>query len=172
MIVVAEQLDDLHTTWSAQVEALYRAHAAAVLGFARARISSTDAEDIVADAFRKAAAVLRRDPEARLGRSWLMAVVRNAIIDRWRYQRRWAVRLASLREPTTGPEFEPAAEDRVWSAMDRLDVRHRAVLMLRYVDCLSMHEVAEAIGTSTEAAESLVRRARRRLVSAYEEIAQ
>jgi RNA polymerase sigma-70 factor (ECF subfamily) len=167
--VVAVPLEGTAEHWSTRVETLYREHGAAMLGFAHARTSSADAEDVVADAFRKAAGVLKRNPAACIGRAWLLTVVRNAIIDRWRQEQRWKVRLTALHVRTTDTEYESPGDGRVWSAIDRLDPHHREVLLLRYVGGLSIQEIAHAIDKSVDASESLVRRARQRLAVAYEE---
>ncbi len=55
------------------------------------------------------------------------------------------------------------------ATLERLPAEHRAVLVLRYVDGCSSREIAEALGRSAPAVDSLLARARRGLLAAFEE---
>jgi RNA polymerase sigma-70 factor (ECF subfamily) len=56
------------------------------------------------------------------------------------------------------------------AALARLGPHHRAALTLRYVDGLSVTEVATELGRGTQATEALLQRARRAFRRAYEEV--
>jgi len=60
-------------------------------------------------------------------------------------------------------------DTRVLAALRSLPHRQRTALLLRYLDEVSVSEVAEAIDTSYAGAESVLARARRSFVTAYEE---
>lgn len=151
---------------------LYDRYLPAVYGYARNRLQAADAEDIAAEVFRTALQKLQAEPDIALSKGWFLTVTRNLVIDRWRRDFRWDGRLevlardaAALAHPAT------ADEDRVLDALDRLEPDHRAVLMLRYVDRFRTREIAEMIGRNPRAVDSLIARARRALLQAFEDAA-
>jgi RNA polymerase sigma-70 factor (ECF subfamily) len=118
-----------------------------------------------------------RDPGRFDGRldalPWVIGIARHQLL---RHLRR--NRLDARREATLIREIEvEGADDVSWrqleqgeavsSAMNALAADQRAALMLRFVDGLSIKEVANAIGRSEDATESLVRRARQAFEKAY-----
>jgi len=68
-----------------------------------------------------------------------------------------------------GGAAHESVDDReaVLAALRDLPALHRAALVLRYVDDLSMCEVAKTLGRSEAATESLIRRARERFRATY-----
>ena len=130
------------------------------------------AEDLTSDV------VLRAVREAKQARSvvtpaWLTTVARNRLIDHWRSTARAERRLRlafSSPDPDEwtddGTPLEPEVVNQV---MRRLAPDHQAVLSLRYLDDLTVPEVAEAVGRSIHATESLLARARRAFRTSYME---
>lgn len=55
------------------------------------------------------------------------------------------------------------------AALESLSERHRAVLVLRYLDDMSVTEVSEVLDLTYKATESLLTRARHAFAGAYEE---
>jgi RNA polymerase sigma-70 factor (ECF subfamily) len=166
----------LRSDANARLAALYDELLPVVYGYVRSRLAEADAEDVTAEVFRTAAEQLQRDPTAQLTRSWFLTAARNRVIDRWRHQMRWEGRLEALRRDVDVQSVAPGtgtgeAEDRVLDALDRLSPDHRAVLILRYVDGLRTRAIAEALGRNPRATDSLLARARRELVAAFEEVA-
>lgn len=103
---------------------------------------------------------------------WVVVVARRRLIDHLRRQsRRLRVTAEPGREPSTGEIWSDAREGRLATALASISGMHRAVLVLRFVDGLTVREVAETIGRSQRATESLIVRARRSLRSAWEETA-
>jgi RNA polymerase sigma-70 factor (ECF subfamily) len=168
---MSERQVALRRATRSRLEALYHEHLRAVFGYARSRLAEADAEDITAEVFRSAAERLRDDPNVELTRSWFLTATRNRIIDRWRHQMRWEGRLEVLRRDVEQPRIGPVSdtEDRVVDSLERLPAEHRAVLILRYVDGYSSREIAEAIGRSAPAVDSLLARARRGLIATFEQ---
>ena len=143
-----------------------------VYGFARNRLQAADAEDVAAEVFRTALQKLRAEPDVELTKAWFLTVTRNLVIDRWRRDLRWEGRLQVVaREAALAAHPATPDEDRVLDALDRLEADHRAVLMLRYVDGFRTREIAEMIGRNPRAVDSLIARARRALLQAFEEAA-
>jgi len=159
---------------SARLATLYDEMLPIVYGYARTRLPVADAEDVTAEVFRSAAEVLRADPDALLCRAWFVTAARNRIIDFWRRESRWRARLPTLRaerdDAMAGRETPSC--DRVADALERLTSDHRAVLVLRYIDGLSTKEIATTLDRTPAAVDSMLARARRGLVAAFEEVGE
>ena len=130
------------------------------------------AEDLTSDVILRAVTETKRTG-AVVTPAWLTTVARNRLVDHWRSAAREERRLRlawSDRDPDEwiddGTPLEPAV---VADVMRGLRPDHQAVLSLRYLDDLSVPEVAEALGRSVHATESLLVRARRAFRTSYSE---
>ena len=106
---------------------------------------------------------------------WLVGVARHKLVDHWRRQAREerGLRAVGTRGPrprrtrttTTGT----SASTRCGPAhtLERLSPLHRAVLTLRYLDDLSVPDVAALVDRSVHATEGLLVRARGAFRRAY-----
>lgn len=130
------------------------------------------AEDLTSDI------VLRAVRETKRARSvvtpaWLTTVARNRLVDHWRStareRRRLALAWSSPDVDQWVDDGRPVEPEVVNQAMRRLPPDHQAVLSLRYLDDLTVPEVATALGRSVHATESLLARARRAFRTTYEE---
>jgi RNA polymerase sigma-70 factor (ECF subfamily) len=142
---------------------IYWAEVGRVHGFARSRVGESEAEDITSEVFHAAALAARDGRMEQVTPSWLMAVARNKVIDRWRMAARRKAKLHLLAtEDTTLPPNWTADERRadVLAALDRLKPRHRTLLILHHVDGMSIRDLAEAADQSQHAVESALARAR------------
>lgn len=153
-----------------QLESLYRDHASAVLRFARRRVPAADAEDVTAEVFRITARQLQGRQVTDLRRAWFIAVARTVIVDRWRQEQRnrrrqGALETAALARRDGGPPSEVI--DRLFDALARLEESQRRVLVLKYVERATTREIAETLGRSPAAVDSLLARARRALHEAF-----
>ncbi len=103
--------------------------------------------------------------------SWLCAIGRNALVDHFRRQGR------DQRRQDTLVQLHPGTEDRGPARADERDAVERALatlapdqrlaLTFRYFDDLSVRDVADALGRSESATESLLTRAREAFRRAY-----
>ena len=96
--------------------------------------------------------------------TWLCSIARNKLVDHYRQIDRLQRRHLRLvvREIAVDGDARERIDDReaVLSALNDLPALYRAALVLRYVDELSIRDVATAIGRSEDATESLIRRAK------------
>lgn len=150
-------------------DVLIARHGPRALALARAMLrDAAEAEDVAQEAMLRLwkQAPRWRAGEARVG-TWLHRVVSNLAIDRMRRRRR-----LSGEEPPEREDESPGALERLGEAqrraalleaMDSLPDRQRAALALRHFAEMSNPQIAERLGLSIEAVESLLARGRRGL---------
>jgi RNA polymerase sigma-70 factor (ECF subfamily) len=143
-----------------------------VYGYLCARTASPIvAEDLTAETFLAAVQAIQRGSVPDLTVAWLIGVARHKLVDHWRRQTREesGLRLAS---------DEDAVEDDIDLRFERAQARevlallgphHRSALTLRYLDELSVPEVADQLGRTVHATEALLVRARNAFRAAYTE---
>jgi RNA polymerase sigma-70 factor, ECF subfamily len=157
-----------------ELMALYRSALPEVYGFVLARCGSRElAEDLTADAFLSAVTAIRSGAVDAITTGWLVVVARRRLVDHWRRLEVEQRRLQLV--PGAGDDVDdPWAEDVdlgiARTALAGLLPQHRAVLTLKYIDGLSVAEVARLMGRSVAATEGLLQRARTGLRRAYEEM--
>lgn len=103
--------------------------------------------------------------------TWMCAIGRNKLVDHYRRRGRDVRRHERLiaDQPQAGdtPWRAADARDAVEAAMAQLPSDQRIALLFRYLDGLSVREVANALGRSEKATESLIARARAGFRRAY-----
>jgi RNA polymerase sigma-70 factor (ECF subfamily) len=161
----AEGVDDL--------VAIYPQALPQVYGYLVQRCGSVvAAEDLTAETFMAAVEALERGMAPTLTVAWLIGVARHKLVDYWRRadreRRNLGVAATSYYE-VDDPWPAVVDVDAVHVALARLSAPHRAALTLRYLDGLSVAEVAEDVGRSLPATETLLARARAALRGIYQE---
>lgn len=159
---------------AAAADALIARHAPRALSLARAMLRDpAEAEDVAQEAMLR---LWRQAPSWAAGRArvstWLHRVVSNLAIDRMRRRAR-----LSWEDPPEQEDDAPAVLDAL-AALERRDAlraaladlpdRQRAALALRHFAELGNPEIAERLGLSVEAVESLLARGRRGLAKRLE----
>lgn len=143
--------------------------------------SAADAEEVVQEAFWRVWRTAERwTPGAARFSTWLHRVVVNLCVDRARRQRirSWLPFADAFDPPSDDPDPERALSDRSEVSAVRDDIlklpeRQRAALLLSAGGERSNLEIAEILGASEKAVESMLVRARRTLrarLAAREEI--
>lgn len=151
--------------------ALYDSALPEVYGYLVARCSSPSlAEDLTAETFLAAVAAVRADKVPRLTTAWLITVARNKLVDHWRRLGREerSLTLAHDAEPVDDPWDRVLDQGRALDTLATLGPHHQAALALRYLDAMSVSEVAEQLGRTVHATEALLVRARAAFRRAYE----
>jgi RNA polymerase sigma-70 factor, ECF subfamily len=104
---------------------------------------------------------------------WVIGVARHKLADHYRRadseHRRLAVVWANGHrcDDDQLDDLDRESPQRVLDLLRGLSSPHRIVLALRYVDEMSVAEIAQFLGRSVRATESLLVRARRALISSY-----
>jgi RNA polymerase sigma-70 factor (ECF subfamily) len=141
-----------------------------VYGYLFARCGNAAlAEELTAETFLAAVAAVRAGT-AVLSVPWVIGIARHKLVDHWRAASREERQLRRI-------AGEPAAHDDPWD--ERLDAltaqqtlrllapHHRGVLVLRYLDDLTVPQVAAELGRTRHATETLIVRARAAFRRAY-----
>lgn len=123
---------------------LYTRYAPVVHGFLLAHGERDSVDDLVQDVFATALDKLGTLRDPRAFGAWLCAMARNAGL----MSRRQSLRLVSLRDNLPARPDEDAAMDgaTVLAAIRSLPEAYRETLVLRLVESLSGHEIAERTG--------------------------
>lgn len=146
-------------------EEVYRRHERDVVRYLTLMLGDPDdAQDLAADAFRRALEAWR-DGRGPAGRPlpWLLTIARRLVINRWRRRRliRWLPIRFDVKEASYGALANDETEFWLWlDALSRaLPDRQREVLVLRYRRDLSDEEIGEVMGLTASGVRSLVSRA-------------
>lgn len=143
---------------------------ARVNGFVLARCGDPSlAADVTADVYLAAARAIGGDRPEQVTLPWLLATAKRRLIDQWRLQRTRRKTLQLIvSQPQTGGEAADVDRDRVRRALQSLPPTQVAALTMRYLDEMSVSEVADALELTYRATESLLARGRRSFERAWE----
>ncbi len=149
-----------------QFRAFYAAALPRVYGYFYNRLGADRAiaEDLTQETFLAAVHELRRGVAVTSPMPWVLGIARHKLLDHYRRQRRAGWTLLSWEDEMEHhdlalPEAEEGRE-RAIAALKRVPSPQREALTLRYLDGLTVPEVAAALNRSVRAAESLLARGR------------
>lgn len=133
-------------------ESVLEAHAGAVLGFLRATVGPTDADDCFQDTFLSALRAYPGLDDARNLRGWLLTIANRKAIDHFRAGGRRPIPTGDGTEAgeKTSPGPEPRSE--VWTSVAALPEKQRLAVGLRFACDLPHREIARILETSEGAA--------------------
>lgn len=118
------------------------------------------AEDLVQEAFVRLVRSVQAGAVTSVGIGWMVTTVRRIHIDRLRADSREDRRLRVVAASPSQPTSVGTSE--IVGLLDGLSDRERTALILRYVEDLGVADIAELMGSSTRATESLLQRAKRK----------
>jgi RNA polymerase sigma-70 factor (ECF subfamily) len=153
------------------VVAIYRVALPQVYGYLLPRCGSVAvAEDLTAETFMAAVAATKQRCMQEVTVAWLVGVARHKLVDHWRRVAREQRSLAAVEQDQV--DFEDPWEEALdveaaHAALSRLSVPQRVALTLRYLDGLSVADVAQHLDRSVHATETLLVRARAALRRVY-----
>jgi RNA polymerase sigma-70 factor (ECF subfamily) len=154
-----------------QLLALYDRALPQVYGYLRARVpSDAVAEDLTAETFLAAVQAVKAAKVPKLTIAWLVTVARNKLVDHWRREAREESNLALASDESVDDDLDQHFERmRARDVLSELGAHHCAALTLRYLDGLSVPEVADQLGRTVHATEALLVRARNAFRARYAE---
>ena len=129
------------------------------------------AEDLAQETFISVVAAERAGHAQLQSMPWVMGVARHKLADHYRRtcSENRRIALVWARDHPAGADddddLDRESPQRVLELLRELSPAHRLVLSFRYVDELSVEEIAQLLGRSVRATESLLVRARRALTS-------
>lgn len=136
-----------------------------VYGYLLPRCGSVAAaEDVTSETFLAAVDAVQRGTVPHLSVPWLIGVARHKLVDHWRRHAREERRVLKVMAEPDDHVDDPWDEE-IDAAVARevlagLGAHHRSALTLRYLDGLSVPEVARHLDRTVHATEALLVRAR------------
>ncbi|MGZ4758969.1 MAG: RNA polymerase sigma factor [Acidimicrobiales bacterium] len=131
------------------------------------------AEDLTAETFLAAVDAVRKGRGTGLTTGWLITVARNKLVDHWRRaeceQRGLQLMVAPEPVPRSDEWVDELDPSRALAVLDDLGPHHRVALTLRYLDGLSVPQVADQLDRTVHATEALLVRARVAFRRTYED---
>lgn len=138
----------------------------------RCGANSAVAEDITQEAFLAAVREVNKGTVVQEPRAWLFGLARHKLYDHFRRQAREERKLALVWEsqPEDGWDDNGPDPARTLAALAAVPDTQRNALTLRYLDGLSVPEIADVLDRSVHATESLLARGRSTFKRAYREV--
>jgi RNA polymerase sigma factor (sigma-70 family) len=172
---IAQPRSLLHGTSMAVTEAshaaaralddLYRRHGGEVYRYALAILGNhADAEDVTQTTFLNAYRALEQGVHPRKPANWLLTIASNAIKQRFRQEQSRPREVELDRDvPSAGGDEDAPSVGELLTALSKIPPQQRQALVLREFEGRSYKEIAEILGITTSALETLLFRARRSL---------
>ena len=156
---------------SREIDELYRRHGGEIYRYALAVLGNhAHAEDITQTTFLNAYRSLEQGVRPRKPSNWLLTIASNAIKQRFR-QEQTRPRYVELDERTTEAgtdEDDGPSVGELLVALSKIPPHQRQAIVLREFEGRSYAEIAEILGVTTTALETLLFRARRSLAEELE----
>lgn len=167
LVAVTEQSEAA----SRAVDDLYRRHGAEVYRYALAVLGShPDAEDVTQTTFLNAYRAIEQGVHPRKPANWLLTIASNAIKQKFRQESgrpRQVVLDVELAGATADDDGPTMGE--LLTALSRIPPQQRQAIVLREFEGRPYKEIAEILGVTTTALETLLFRARRSLAEELEQ---
>ena len=156
----------------AALDDLYRQHVGDVYRYTYAVLGNhADAEDVTQTTFVNALRALERGETPREPSHWLLAIAHNLVRQRWRQAANRPAMVELVHDvPDEGPDEEDVQLDELVRALQRIPPSQREALVMRELEGRSYVEIAELLGLTTGALETLLFRARRSLAEEIENL--
>jgi RNA polymerase sigma-70 factor (ECF subfamily) len=150
---------------------LYEVALPEVYGYLLSRCGSRSiAEELTSETFLGAVSACRGAGAAPASTPWLIGVARHKLVDHWRRREREERGLRLVHEAeTVDPWDEELDALLAREVLADLGAHHRAALTLRYLDGLTVPDVAHLLGRTVHATEALLVRAKAAFRAAYRE---
>ena len=156
----------------AALDDLYRRHVGDVYRYTYAVLGNhADAEDVTQTTFVNALRALERGEQPREASHWLLAIAHNLVRQRWRQAATRPAMVELVHDvPDSTTEDDDVRLDELVRALQGIPHSQREALVMRELEGRSYKEIAELLGLSTSALETLLFRARRSLAEELENL--
>ena len=156
----------------AALDDLYRRHVGDVYRYTYAVLGNhADAEDVTQTTFVNALRALERGETPRNASHWLLAISHNLVRQRWRQAASRPTVVELVHDvPDEATEEENVELDSLVRALQRIPPSQREALVMRELEGRPYSEIAELLGITTSALETLLFRARRSLAEELENV--
>ena len=160
-----------HLSADRSFERLYRKHAGDVYRYALVVLrNQADAEDVTQTTFLNAYRAMEQGERPRSPENWLIAIAHNVCRQRFRQAQRRPTEVVYEDElAETIVEDDAVSAEDIRRALGHLAFNQRSALVMRELEGRSYQEIAEILGLSVSAVETLIFRARRALREQLEE---
>ena len=154
---------------SRALDDLYRRHGGDVYRYALAVLGNhADAEDVTQTTFLNAYRSLEQGVHPRKPANWLLTIASNAIKERFRREQARPREVELNREVATrGDEADGPSVGELLTALAKIPPQQRQAIVLREFEGRSYKEIADILGVTTGALETLLFRARRARAPAH-----
>jgi RNA polymerase sigma-70 factor (ECF subfamily) len=172
LMELIEQQDDGLELDAASFCAFYNDALPRVYGYFLHRTGGSPAlaEDLTQETFLAAVRELKKGRRPDTPIPWIYGIARHKLLDHYRRRKRTERLLSTAEADVDELAVEPdsdAGRKRVVAALDAVPASQRAALVLHHLDGFSMREVADLLGKTEKAVESLLGRGRESLKRAY-----
>jgi RNA polymerase sigma factor (sigma-70 family) len=155
----------------AALDDLYRRHVGDVYRYTYAVLGNhADAEDVTQTTFVNALRALERGEVPREPSHWLLAIAHNLVRQRWRQAAARPTMVELVHDVPDEPGEDDIQLDELVKALQRIPPSQREALVMRELEGRSYKEIAELLGLTTSALETLLFRARRSLAEELENL--
>lgn len=159
------------------VLSFYRTHVPALRRFIRTKVSNPeDAEEVLQDALCAFLEGLRNFYGKSSIKTYLYSICRNKIVDYYRRKKMRHLVFSQMPnlEKFISPLFTPEealdtalVQEKIRNAFARIDPIHRQVLVLKYIEGISVDDIAHKLAITFKSAESRLFRARKSFVETF-----
>ncbi len=147
-----------------EFERLYRRYVGDVYRYALAVLRNpVDAEDVTQTTFMNAWRAFRMGEQPRAPQNWFLSIAHNVCRVRFRTLARRPREVEFDAEVAGASVDEVPGADEILDALAELPLNQRAALVMRELEGRSYNEIAQILGVSHSAVETLIFRARRSL---------
>ena len=157
---------------NAALDDLYRRHVGDVYRYTYAVLGNhADAEDVTQTTFVNALRALERGESPRNASHWLLAISHNLCRQRWRQTASRPTVVELVHDvPDESAEDSDVELDALVVALQKIPPSQREALVMRELEGRPYAEIAELLGITTSALETLLFRARRSLAEELENL--
>ena len=153
------------------VRALLDRTGSAIYGFVYARVGGDQAvaDDLVQETFIEAMRSAHTFRGEAALRTWLCSIARRRIARHWEAERKAEIARSGLQIVGDDDRDPVERRDEIVRALGTLSVTHRQVLVMKYLDDLTVDQIARELDRTPIQIQSLLQRARAGLRRALEE---